>query len=196
MKLLLLLTAISLFSTSAFSQLNKNQFLVGGNVSFSSLTNKGDDLKKNRSTTFQFAPDIGYFIFDQLVLGGKIGISFYKSTVDYAVPYNYKTSSINLSPFVRYYILPKMKKVNVFAETDFSFLRATETDLSGEYKLKKNGSAYTVLAGPVYFVNPHVALEFTVAYNSSKYADDSYFINTFMTGLGLQIHLGGKKNKS
>jgi hypothetical protein len=122
MKQLLLLTTIALFSLSSFSQLNKNQFLVGGNISFSSATYGDEDTYKSKSETLQLSPGVGYFLFDKLAVGTKTEFSFNNSTVYYEDVLKSRSNSITLSPFVRYYILPKDKKLNVFAEVDYSYV--------------------------------------------------------------------------
>src|SRR5258706_16036707 len=114
MKQLLLLTTIASFSISAYCQLNKNQFLVGGNANFSSSTYGDEDIHKSKTTTVQLSPGVGYFIFDKLALGGKVGFMFSNSTNEST--FKSRSNSITLSPFVCYYILPKDKKLNLFAE--------------------------------------------------------------------------------
>ena len=196
MKQFLLLTTIALISISSFSQLNKNQFLVGGNISFSSATYGDEDTYKSKSETLQLSPGVGYFLFDKLAVGTKTEFSFNNSTVYYEDVLKSRSNSITLSPFVRYYILPKDKKLNVFAEVDYSYVQTTQRLLNAGYESKLKGNGYTVLGGPVYFINPYIALELTLSYNSLKYSSDTYRTNTFMTGLGFQIHLGNKKSKS
>ena len=194
MKKLLLLITFTTIITSAFTQLNKGQFLTGGNISFSSSKYGDEDIYRNKATTFQVSPDIGYFIFDKLAVGGKVGLSFYKSTTNYEGTLEYSSNSVNLSPFVRYYILSKKQKINLFTEVDYTYIKTKEKNLGSSEVFKRTGSGYTVSAGPVLFLNPNVALELTLSYNSSKYKNDMYSTYIFMTGVGFQIHLGGKKN--
>ncbi len=52
------------------------------------------------------------------------------------------------------------------------------------------------MAGPVFLINPSIAIELTLSYSSSKIKDSPHATNTFMTGLGFQIHLGSNKGDS
>jgi len=101
MKQLLLLTTIALFSLSAFSQLNKNQFLVGGNISFSSATYGDEDTYKSKSETLQLSPGVGYFLFDKLAVGTKTEFIFNNSTVYYEDVLKSRSNSITLYFFVK-----------------------------------------------------------------------------------------------
>ena len=196
MKQLLLLTTIALFSISAFPQLNKNQFIVGGNASFNSTKYTSYQYKSNEHT-LQLTSDVGYFIFKKLAVGSNIGVDFYKSSTNTT---EFSGTTLNLSPFVRYYVFAKDSKVNLFGEVAYNYsvekdkaYNISDSVHSDPFRQTQTGFSYKV--GPVFFINPSVALELSLSYSTSKY-DDNSKTSQFLTGLGFQIHLGSKKNKS
>ena len=89
------------------------------------------------------------------------------------------------SPFVRYYLLPSGKSVNIFTEAAYGWTKGDEqggTSTSHQWSLS---------AGPTFFLNPHVAIE--VALNYTNTAGHLYtYGNPESLGIsiGFQIHLG------
>src|ERR1044072_5224031 len=118
MKKVLFAAFLLVSSHSMFAQINKGQWLVGGNVSFEAgkdgPENADDDDKKY--TNFQFHPNAGYFFIDKLAAGLRVNFSSdkYKSDDDASTDFNF-------GPFVRYYFLDAAQKVNVFADAGIGF---------------------------------------------------------------------------
>ncbi|MEJ8844619.1 outer membrane beta-barrel protein [Lacibacter sp. H375] len=169
-----------LFANITNSQITKGNLLLGGSTSFSS-----DKWGESKSTSFSFAPNIGYFFVNNFAGGLRIQIDSYKEDGEddaYVIT--------SFAPFVRYYFIPasKEQKVNVFADAAYGF----GSEGSGDNKSNVNG--YSFMAGPAIFLNPHTALEFTLGYSSMKFEDDPDRYNTFKINIGFQIHLNtGKK---
>ena len=191
MKQLLLLITLITITTISFSQLNKNQFLIGGNASFSSSKYGGGSPLEYKLTSTQIAPNAGFFILSKLAVGGKVSLGYEK----YKSSYTTNSNSTQLLPYVRYYILSPKQKVNLFTEVDYNYTISKWKGMSGEVlqvnKIKEAG--YTIMAGPVFFISPSIAIELSLSFTSSKAKGSPYFTDTFMTGLGFQVHLG--KNK-
>lgn len=134
MKHLLFLTILFSVTTAAFSQINKGQWLIGGNASFS--TDKDNSsISKDRSTTFQLSPNAGYFVSDKLAVGARINFMSDKNEVEYGSYTEATNTSVSLSPFVRYYFLPKTEKLNLFADAGYVYGRIKNT-----YKFIQAGS--------------------------------------------------------
>src|SRR5689334_20087193 len=95
-------------SIPSFSQIQKNQWLIGGNGAFSLA--KAQDLK---TTTVQFAPNIGYFFINKMVGGMRLGLGMDTYSADGD---KYRRSNNSIGPFIRYYFLPSEQKVNLFGE--------------------------------------------------------------------------------
>jgi len=211
MKNLLILFSLILFSSSAFSQITKGQWLAGGlaeiaytQFSTTSTPNISNDL------AFKISPDVGYFIFDGFALG--VRTSFYKDYYEQPsmsfVTSGYKTNMTQVTGalFVRYYFLPTDSKINLLVDGGAGFGYAeqsttyTGTNPPNGYSNSSNMQNIFLSGGPVVFLNPNTALEFLVSYNrinvSSNYQTVVFF------GVGFQIHLGkgilqeGIKNKA
>src|SRR5687767_7520560 len=134
MKKVLIAACLLVSSNAIFAQVNKGQWLAGGNISFESQ--KQGDAK---ATSFNFSPDAGYFFIDNFAGGIRLDFSSYKvKDADDA------TTSFGLAPFVRYYFLPAAQKVNVFADASFGFGSAGTAD-------KESFNEFAIMAGPAVF---------------------------------------------
>lgn len=177
MKKVLFAALMTIAVQGVFAQVNKGQWLVGGNASFAS--HKQDDVK---ATEFTFSPNAGYFFIDKLAGGLRVDLASFK----------YKDADANsrflVSPFVRYYFLDAAQKVNLFADASYGF---GSVKSEGESE-SQNG--FAISAGPAIFLTPNTALEFALQYRSmggDYYGDDN--LNSFGVNIGFQIHLGGGK---
>jgi hypothetical protein len=170
--LLLVLVIASTFAASA--QTEKGTWLLGGNANFHSSKSSGSS-----STTFvSITPNIGYFICDDLAVGGMA--DFYSES-------DYQTD-FNIGPFVRYYFLPIGTNAKLFGQGSIGF---GSNKYSGESSL--GYTKWALAAGPAFFLSPTVALETTLYYSSSKDKGFSAY-NSFGVNVGFQIHLKrGKK---
>jgi hypothetical protein len=181
MKKVLFAVFLLVSSNAIFAQVNKGQWLAGGNIGFESRK-QGD----NKATYFNFSPDAGYFFINNLAGGIRLDFSSYKvKGIDDA------TTSFSLAPFARYYFLPAAQKVNVFADASFGFGSKGTAD-------KESFNEFGIMAGPAVFLTPNTALEFAVYYKSAggdayKIGTDDDRYNRFGINIGFQIHLGGGK---
>ena len=169
-----LFAALLLIGTSgAFAQINKGQWLVGGNAGFNS--SKWGEAK---NTSFELSPDAGYFFAKQFAGGLRASITSSKDEGDEDA-----YSAVMVSPFVRYYFMPAANKLSIFADASYGFG-------SEGYDEKAKFSGFKVMAGPAVFLSPNTALEFTLGYTSIKYKDIDDRANSFGVNVGFQIHLG------
>jgi hypothetical protein len=182
MKKVLFSLALLVAGSAAFAQVNKGQWLVGGNVGFN--TEKRADANNDfRETSFNVSPNAGYFFADRIAGGLRINLesSKVKGAED-------GFTIFTAAPFVRYYFLPAIQKVNVLADASYGF---------GSLSNGKRGSVneFNIAAGPAVFLTPNTALEFTLAYNSKggeyfEVANDVKRLNAIRFNVGFQIHLG------
>jgi hypothetical protein len=160
----------------ANAQVNKGQWLAGGNVSFESM--KQGDWKV---TTFDFSPNVGFFVANKFAVGLRPTIMFEDDN-----QFEDAGTLIGAGPFLRYYFLPSAQKLNIFADADAIFGTTGRSE--------KNGfNQFDISAGPALFLTPHTALEFALQYKSAggdAYGDDRR--NSFGVKIGFQVHLGGK----
>ena len=193
MKKLYFLVAVFLPVTFLHAQLNKGQWIVGGNAGFSATSYNVSDVSHN-TTRLQLTPGAGYFIMDKLAVGLKAVIYFNNQKDTYTgTPgsiTNSKVFSLGVSPFVRYYFLPKTNKINLLADASYTYGTAKYTTKVEPYPSSSSTSkqhAYTLAVGPAFFINHNVALEVTASYQVMNYEPDTQ--NIFMINAGFQIHL-------
>lgn len=165
--------------SAAFSQgnINEGDWMLGGDAAITS-TKMGDD----KTTSFNLAPNIGYFFINNFAGGLKADVSSVKYTSDF------KSSSFAIAPFIRYYFLPATQKVNLFADASFGFGQIKETSIG---ESKTNLTVLGIKAGPAIFLTPATALEIVLGYTSTKYKDVDDRQNQFGVSFGFQIHLPG-----
>ncbi|WP_207510865.1 outer membrane beta-barrel protein [Longitalea luteola] len=180
MKKVLFAAFLLVSSNAIFAQVNKGQWLAGGNISFTSSKHGDNDDSKN--THFEIRPNAGYFFIDKLAGGLRLSYISDKDKGD-----DEATTAFTLAPFARYYFLDAAQKVNVFADASYGFGSAG----AGE---KESLNYWEIMAGPAVFLSPNTALELAVGYKSwggDIYGDDR--MNQFGVNIGFQVHLGGKK---
>lgn len=185
MKKVLLLASILLTVAAANAQINQGQFLAGGNAGFSS-----SKVRDNKTTQFNITPNVGYFVIDKLAVGLEANYLHSKDTWKGSVAGiptegEDKSSTWSFAPFVRYYVLPKAQKVNVFVNGSYGFGSTKDNDDAAE-----SFNYYRFAAGPAFFLTKSVALEASVYYGSGKSKNDADRTNTFGLQVGFQVHLG------
>ena len=192
MKTSLLIFLLSLLTGTAFTQISKGQFLVGGNINFESVKDENSIYGSNKNTNYFIAPNIGYFIIDKMASGLRINIGHYiLKSRDHESQFN--TTSV--SPFLRYYFLPIPKKVNAFIDVTYLLTKTKWSDPNNEGYYEKS-KGYNIFAGPSIFLTDKIALEFIFGFKHTK--SDNFGTsktNTFHSGFGFQIHLGKVKKK-
>lgn len=153
------------------AQTGKDTWLLGGNAGFSSQ-------KQGSTTTYlNFSPNAGYFVINDLAIGGLLSYTSIK-------PEGYDAiSSFSFSPFVRYYFLPLGSGAKLFGNGSFGFGSAKQSGTSESF------TTWSLSAGPAIFLNQNTALEIALSYGSMKYKNDPDAINTFGINIGFQVHL-------
>jgi len=186
-----ILSSLSLILTNmAMSQINKGEFLVGGNISFESLKNDGVNVVSYKTTTFFASPNIGYFIIPKFVGGLRLNFSVYKSNT----PVTW--TNISPSPFLRYYLLSQKQKINVLVDASYINVKSKSRIQNSPAPIEKT-NGYNISVGPSIFLNEHVALEFLLSYKQTKVENiGDNKTTTLNSGLGLQIHLGKIRAKA
>lgn len=167
---------MTIAAQGVFAQVNKGQWLVGGEAGFNSVKH-GD----GKGTEFTFSPKGGYFIIDKLAAGLRADFTSSKPKDGEA------SGELLIAPFARYYFLGASEKVNIFADASYGF---GNVKYEGE---SASQNAFAISAGPAIFLSPHTALELALQYRSAggdAWGDDRY--NSFGLKVGFQIHLGGK----
>lgn len=176
-----------LFGSAAMAQTQKGNLMVGGD-----LTNFGFNFQKG-STKFDFnlTPKLGYFIKDDLAIGGYVnfGLSTAKgagSTVDYGI-----------GAFGRYFINDKNVKKLEFSKRARFFVEANAGFAGTNPASGASTNGLNLGAGPglAYFITPNVALEALVKYDLIVGFGNSVTSNQLGFNLGFQIYLPTAKAK-
>lgn len=180
-------------SSLASGQIKKGQLLFGGSGAFHNT-----EQVHIESSSLTISPNVGYFFIDKLAGGLKLNVNFSRKEFS-----GTKISSrgLNVSPFVRYYILPTSGKVNLLAEASYGWGKSREK--SPDITNYSTFNSYSFSAGPVIFITPNIAFELTAGYVSNRHRSKISYDNSiskskeklFQIGVGFQIHLGGNKKK-
>lgn len=163
MKLFFTVCAFFCCLSMVSAQTEQGAFYVGANsnINFSSMKTelKSDynDQGGSRTTKFEFAPQLGYFAGDGLLIGLEIPYSTIKN--DEA---DYKMSQIGIGPFARYYFGTSNSKP--YLHGGFGIGAATE---SGASKMDYKLSSYEIAGGFAIFINKNIAVDLGLGYSSS-----------------------------
>lgn len=198
MKKILFLALSAICYQVSTAQIKKSNWLLGGNVNFSSSkTDGGPGIVEIRETNFNFQPNIGYFFSDKLAGGLRLSymndrVKSNSSTINNTL----KFQNFSGGPFLRYYFLPTANKINFLLDGSYLFgtSKGDFTGNSGTFpgdvgSADQQTGRYSFSAGPVIFLKPTVGLEFLVSYSGMRNFDTKSNSNTLQFGFGFQIHL-------
>ncbi|HET7733509.1 MAG TPA: hypothetical protein VFK73_06690 [Paludibacter sp.] len=177
--ILVFLVALNL-SLAGFSQITKNNWLVGGNGSFSVYK-----VLDETSHFLELSPNIGYFFLDKICAGLKPSYVYDKRAFS---TYSSKKTGFYVGPFSRYYFLNVEKPFNILTELTLQF---------GSEKVKGYNStptkyslhSFSFATGPSIYFNSCVGLELLAGYALSKYTNEEFERSQFQVSVGLQVHL-------
>lgn len=183
MKIAVLLSiSLILLTTNVKSQINKNNWMIGGAASLRSSKYDVGGGATNKQFIVQLSGDVGYFIIDKFAAGLKPGYSRTETNSTHNIVNTY-----NIGPFIRYYFLPKEKYVNLFSEFGYQYGK-TKTNQG----VSQNSNNLSAIAGCAVFFNSSVALEFTLGYSSFSY-NTSGNVKSLISGIGFHFHLEKEK---
>lgn len=135
-------------SSEGFS---KGDVFVTGAFSINSTNNKNNDTKDN---SFEIAPQVNYFVTENISLGAKISFSSDKQSV--AGTDTQDDSAVAFGLAGRYYFTPA-SKFSVFGELAAEY--ATVTDNLSTPEFKVNGFGAGLGLGLNYFVSSNFSIE-------------------------------------
>ena len=176
-------TIILFFTSLSYSQITKNNWLVGGSGNFKTTkTEKLSDGTKpfDDRTIFSISPNVGYFFYDKLA--GGISLSYIYDNI--SEDYQY----FGVGPFVRYYFLKTDKQLNLFLQGNYYYYQGGAKTQDGNDTGKFHNNGYGFKAGTAVFFNSSVALELTLDYISNR-LNSELKEDSIMIGIGFQIHL-------
>lgn len=133
---------------------SKGDVFVTGAFTFGSTNDKDDEVKTNG---FEIAPQVGYFLTENIAIGGKLGFSSMKEETAGADTKD--MSGLTLGAFGRYYFTPA-NQFSLFANLGLDY-SSMKNNLPGGDKV--NGFDAGLGAGMNYFVSSNFSLEAGVA---------------------------------
>jgi hypothetical protein len=181
MRLLISISLLFVFH-SIQGQISKETWLANGSASYSSTKYNSAAGSKNVDFELQLSPAIGYFLFDKLAIGIKAPIS--KIGVKGQGTDKFTTyTDFNLGPFIRYYLLPDNKPVNVLIECGYEY-----GYIKGDNDVVKKNT-YLFSAGSVFFLTESLGIELLIGYSTFKFNEFKGLNNSIQCGIGLSIQL-------
>ncbi|MGE5107926.1 MAG: outer membrane beta-barrel protein [Sphingobacteriales bacterium] len=182
-KILFFFLCLTFYSLYADSQINKNNWMIGGNISYSRTNYNSQNYgAPHTAYNLQIKPNIGYFVADKLAIGLKVGIDK-SGSKDANTTFYLSYTDFNIGPFIRYYLLSKERTVNLLTEAAYQY------GFEGGNYDKTSKNSFTFSAGPVAYFNSSVGLEFLITYSTYKFSGINGSNGTIQFGFGLQVHL-------
>lgn len=150
----LLFTAITLLTITLTQAQDEPGFtnadiFISGSLSFTS--NSIGDVE---NTGFSIAPRLGYFVTENVAIGGRLGYGY--SSRDQDADISIETNTFEIGAFGRYYFTPATK-FSVFSELNFNYQNIKQELPSIESKTRGFNVAAGV--GINYFMSKNFALE-------------------------------------
>jgi hypothetical protein len=190
---LLLVACCGLFgANNANAQLQKGNLMVGANLADLGLRLQNG----NTRISFNISPKLGYFIRDNIAIGGEVGLGFDHQSVS-----SISTNEINykIGAFGRYYISdPRailLKRSRFFIEANTG-ITGNNVKTEGAASVTTNGLGLGVGPGVTYFITPNIGLEGLLKYDLGVGFGSSTTTHNFSIGVGFQIYLPTKKARS
>ena len=131
----------------------KGDVIVEGNLGFSSTNDKDFDVKTNG---FEIAPQVGYFLTENIAIGGKLGFASYKEETSGTDTED--MAGFTVGAFGRYYFTPA-NQFSLFGQLGLDY-SSMENKLA-DYKV--NGIDAGLGLGMNYFVSSNFSIEAGVA---------------------------------
>jgi len=169
-------TVFTLLVLTGFCQTEKGNWMMGGNILFSS-NHQSNDYGSGTLSTFVLNPKIGYFPINNLAV--ILNTNYLSQSQG-----DISDHTLLIGPSIRYYI-PASESVKFFFGTGVGF------DSGSGY----SGTALQFEAGPSFFITRAVAVEMNISYQTESMKNTEQNSGTvkssiFGVGLGFMIYLG------
>lgn len=185
----LIFAAAALFAFGVSNAQEKDASSEGfknGDIFISGSFNIGSSKYTNgnyKESSFSVAPSVGFFVTDNIAIGGTIGYGSSKITENEGDA-DIKVNALSVGAFGRYYTTPA-SKFSVFGQLGVAY---TSTDYDA-LDYKENGFDVVLSPGVSYFLNNNFAIEASwgaLSYTNSKPDfDGAETSNSFEFGLDL-----------
>lgn len=153
------------------AQTEKGDWMVGGNFGLNTSDN---------NTLISFTPSAGYFIVNNLALGGNFLLNSAKSG-------NNKTTTFGVGPFARYYFTSQTQIVRPILQGSFNYT-STKTKIGNSASSTNTGSNYFIGGGAAAFISRNVSIDAIMGYDHTKLKGDNGS-GGFAFNIGFQVYL-------
>ncbi len=185
-KIYLFLTVAAIFaSTLGYSQIQRNYYIIGGQ-----LTNLNLGFQKGGTNfSLNVTPRVAWFVQDNFAIGGEVLLGLNTSK-------GFRQFNYGIGPIARYYFpdttFRLMRRSRFFLDANIGFY-GQNSKSSGESTVSTNGMGFGIGPGLAFILNPNITLEGLVKYNfTSDFTnapDVNKNSNALRIGIGFQIHL-------
>jgi opacity protein-like surface antigen len=172
-KLITCLVIASVFTVTASAQTEKEDWMVGGDFRLNTTKN---------NTEIASAPNVGYFIINNLAVGGNIIVDYTKLNDD-------KFTNFGIGPFIRYYFT--QANVRPFFHGSMNYL-SSKAKFGNNTSSTNSGFSFFLGGGAAIFLSDQVSLDLMMGYNHTKYKDIDGS-GGFALSLGFQVYLHKKQ---
>ncbi|MGM5631574.1 hypothetical protein O2K51_11790 [Apibacter raozihei] len=168
------------------AQIQQGNVMWGG-----SITNMDFGLKKGQAWSIGVTPKAGYFIKDNLAVGGYVNLNISKQGTGSTTRTGY-----GVGAFGRYYASKEdinnlLKHGRFFFEANAGFEGASQ-----KREPTTNGFGFGFGPGYSYFITPNVGLEALVKYQGLAGGGNTGYQHDITFALGLQIYLPSSRIKN
>ncbi len=184
LSLSLVLCVLALMPKQSAAQIQEGNMMVGASLADFNLNFQ----KGNTGFGMSLNPRIGYFVKDNIALGGLVNLGL-NTAKDYT-EFNY-----GIGAFGRYYFTDKdleiLKQTRWFLEVDLGF-RGTNYKINS-VSSSTNGLGFGFGPGLAYFITDNIALEGLLKYNLTAGFGNSTTTNSVGLHVGFQIYMPTKR---
>ena len=181
-------------TTFVRAQTSSGNMMAGGSFEFSSYSRQSGSNADQSSVGFN--PSFGYFVSDDLVVGGSLSLGSSRSGTGDAKSIS---NSFSIGPFARYYFFTSNEQFGFFGQAGLNF-GSGKTDPAVGRITQSNFISFALQPGAAYFFNEHWALEFSItglrissadpdtSNNNDKVSRVDFGLGTLSPNLGFRYH--------
>ena len=175
MKKIILVFAAITGTLMVNAQTEKADWMVGGNFALNTSDN---------NTQIAFTPNAGYFVVNNLAVGGNFSLSYQKSG-------NNKYTTFQGGPFARYYFTTETQTVRPIVHGSFNYI-STKNKINNNISSTNTGTNYFIGGGAAAFISNNVSIDALLGYDHTKYKnfDGS---GGFAFNIGFQVYINKKQ---
>ncbi len=172
---LMMLTQITLAQTS------QGNLMLGGTGNIG-LQDIGNDNGGGSTFGISIAPNVGYFVIDNLAVGGSLGLGFASNDAG-------NVSVFSFIPFARYYFNITDSKIKPFATAGAGYSR-TKSNPDVGTESTASGFVFFIGPGATYFLNENVGIDAILQFTRNSITSEFGGFETDINSSDLSLQIG------